>query len=248
MSPFAAIVFDRDSHSYTLRGVALVSVTTVIGELKPPFDRDRVSQRVAERDGLTVDEVLAEWEAKSLAALAKGSAVHAYIEDLFQGRADTVVESMNDLPELAGFKRAWARLVTSHGARMERQELVVGDAALGVAGCVDALVTLSEGGVRRWHCFDWKTGKKFDAHNRFENLLPPFQDLDASHLTMYSLQTSLYRLILERAAPTLTFGDSYLTHLRSDGSHAVYRGRDYRERLRRWLESRRTVTNATSIV
>lgn len=269
-SAFPEVSFNREAHSYCWRDrdnaaaaaaatpIPLISATTVIGELKPEFDRDGISRMVANRDGKTQEEVLAEWEQKSLNALAKGSAMHAYIEDLLQGRMDAVVEEMNELPELAGFKRAWQRLEKSHGARMEHQELVVGDVELGIAGTVDAVVTLNQPANPRklkrvWHVFDWKSGKKFESSNRYEKLLPPFQDLDNCHLNVYSLQTSIYRLILERAARRLglgggedvEFADSYLVHLRTDGSHYTYRGRDYRARVEEWLLGRQRVIAAS---
>lgn len=235
------IAFDREQHAYTCNGVSLASVTTAIGELKPKFDRERISLVVASRDGLTQQQVLDDWDSRSLAALAKGSAVHSYIEDLFKNRDDSVVESMNDLPELAGFKKAWSRLQKSHKAIIEHQELIVGDPELGIAGMVDAIALLHPASaLQSRHIFDWKTGRKFDSSNRYEKLLAPFDDLDNCQLSMYSLQTSLYRLILERAGWG-GFGDSYLVHLRADGTHYTYRGRDYRGRLEKWLIERKLI-------
>src|SRR5690606_31039392 len=108
--------------------------TTVIKQVVPVFDKDGISKRVAQREGITQEEVLQQWKDSSLIALAKGSATHAYIEDLFKGHADPIVESANNTPELKAFKAAWSNLQRDFDAEIVRQEYVLGDLELGVAG------------------------------------------------------------------------------------------------------------------
>lgn len=238
------VVFNQASHTYECDGQPLISVTKVISELKPVFDKDTISKRCALRDGITQEEVLKAWEDASLLALAKGSATHAYIEDLFQGRVDKVTELCNETPEIRAFKSAWSLLEKNFQAKIVKQELILGDPELGIAGTTDAIAKLWHPDPL-FHVFDWKTGKKFDSSNRYEKLLPPFQDLDNCHLVVYSLQTSIYRLMLERKVKregkSGVFGESYLVHLRPDGTSFLYRGRDYRERVLEWLLSRKKV-------
>lgn len=234
----STILFDPDSHTYSLDGQPLTSVTTVIKEVVPVFDKDAVSKKCAEKDGVTQEEILERWAESSLSALAKGSATHAYIEDLVQGRADPVVECINDLAEIRAFKKGWGRLESEFGAKIVKQEMMIGDAELGIAGTVDAIVLFRQP-EQYFSIFDWKTGKKFESSNRFRKLLPPFDDLDDCHLNIYSLQTSLYRLMLERQGKTLR--DSYLMHLRADGEPMGYRARDFRLRALNWLLGRKKV-------
>lgn len=233
ITPFRRIAYRDVDHAYSCDGVPLTSATQLVSSLKKPFDRERISRRVADRDGVTQDEVLLAWEDKSKAALDRGSCVHAYIEDFFDGKASAVVEHAGELPEIAGFRRMWARLRATFDAAMVAKEIVVGDVELGVAGRIDAVMALTVDGVRLPAIWDWKTGAKFDVRNRYDTMLPPFEDVEASHLALYSVQVSVYRLILERAG--IVTGEPHLMHLRSDGAYHLFRARDYRERLLEWL-------------
>lgn len=107
---------------------------------------------------------------------------------------------------------------------------------MGIAGTVDALL-LSNDGHRLSHVWDWKTGKEFKTENRFQNLLPPFEDLPDSDLSAYSLQLSLYRLIIERNT-SLEVGDCYIAHLDPVGGYHIHKALDLRERVESWLRSK----------
>jgi hypothetical protein len=234
---FSEIQFDEASHTYTLHGQPLTSVTKIISRLKPPFDAPAVAARVAERDGRAVAEVLAEWEEKRQASLDRGTHVHRYIaaKILSTGELspyDPAVEYLHTpprLPEMDAFDRWWDGAAGSNESGAI--EWVVGDAKLGVAGTVDAMFwnAYELGNV----IFDWKTGGKYATDNRFEKLLPPFDDLPNCEHSLYSLQTSLYRLIIERNRAEVKA--CYILHLGGDGVYTPHKCRDLRDRLLVWL-------------
>lgn len=211
------IKFNPENHSYTYRCVPLTSVTSLCKLLEPPFDRDGISQRVAAKQGRPVADILAEWDAKGQASCELDSQVHEYIRFILVGQApprDPITSINSIVPEMKAFDAFWREARTTMSVR--EVEWVIGDAAWGLAGTVDALVYHRETG--KFHLFDWKTGKL--AHtNDFSRLRPPFDDLDAAELQKYSLQLGLYRLILERNADLpAPLGDSYLVHLTPYGS------------------------------
>jgi len=229
---FTQIKFNADQHRYFLNGRELTSVTTKIKEFQKPFDRDGKARRVAEKEGRNVAEVLAEWEASGERGRRLGITVHEHIQKTLLGTEngqlalDPFMGLSTKLPEIVSFDRFWSQLAPLVSYCKEHVEWVIGDEELGVAGTVDTMLFSPETG--KYHLWDWKTGK-FDLNNRWENLLRPFAHLDACKLHIYSLQVSLYRLIIERNTG-LDLGDSYLVHLTENG-HQVHRAIDLREKL-----------------
>lgn len=233
---FDQIVFDEATHTYTLDGQPLTSVGRTLDRVKPAFDEQRIAERSAAKGGRTVGEVLDEWKAKREASLALGTRVHSHIERVLTRqhnplKPDPFLALNKSLPEEEAFDAFWAQL--GHRLTLERAEWIIGDATLGLGGRPDAIFQSPDTG--QFHLWDWKTGKCEDS-NRWESLLRPFDDLPNCAVSIYSLQASLYRLILERNTEMI-FGDSYLLHLQSSGEFRVIRVDDYRERLLTWLTS-----------
>jgi len=232
ITDFTQIKFDADKHRYWIGETELTSVTMAIKHFQKPFDRDRIAQRTADKKGLSVASVLAEWDATAERARRIGIATHEYIEKTLKGESDGQITldpflEMNfKLPEITAFDRLWCDLAPTASYCKEHIEWIIGDEEFGLAGTVDTMLFSPKTG--KYHIWDWKTGK-FELNNRFENLLYPFSSLDASKFHIYSLQTSLYRLIIERNTP-LELGDSYLVHLSDQGAQ-IHRAVDFRQQL-----------------
>lgn len=246
MTNFRQIKFDHAEHAYSYNGVKLMSVTTLISRVKPKFDKMKIATHVASRDSKTIEEVLDDWDKSGEEAREKGTAVHAYIEDKAQGIDDEILKASNfRYEEMNAFDSFYETIKDK--AKILIQETPVADAPMGVAGTIDSILLINN----KLHIFDWKTGKKFECKNKFSKMLPPFEDLDDCALTHYSIQTSLYRLILDRNKAIdgepqylkdvdLTkyeMADSYLLHLRNDGSYHLHRAIDYRSKIESWLEN-----------
>lgn len=233
---FSDIIFDHASHTYKLNGVELISVTTLLSKLKPSFDSDFVSKQVALKNNKTQDQILEEWRVKGEIARDKGTRVHTFIEDVLQNVIDPILYNVNDiLPEMVAFRKFWEKFATQFKAKVLKQELTIGDPEFGIAGKVDLITTIEINNKQLVTIIDWKTGK-VRSNNPYEYLLPPFNNLENCELEIYSLQTSLYRLILEKHLQ-LPMTDSYLVHLQPDGNYHILRAKDYRARLAEWLKN-----------
>lgn len=232
---FSEIQFDADKHRYYLNGTELTGVTAKLKSLEKPFDRQGNAQRVAQREGRSVGAILADWDAKAEKSRQLGIAVHQHIKQTLcgeNGYSSDPFLSLNTKPaECVAFNTFWSQLAPQVQYSKVCIEFIVGDKELGIAGTVDAIFFSPVTGLH--HIWDWKTGK-FELENRFANLLPPFDDLEASKFNIYSLQVSAYHLIVERNAP-FVLGDSYLVHLQI--GHQVYKALDLRSRLLDWLRS-----------
>lgn len=230
---FAEIIFDQASHSYTYHGAPLTSVSRIVSQLKPPFDREGIAAKTAIKRGVGVATVLAEWDKARDMSMARGKRVHEWIAqrllDRLPAQTDMFLALNQRLPEMDAFERFWNE--KPNETPVIQVEWVVGDAELEIAGTVDAVLN---GPYQQPSIFDWKTGKDFKTENRFQKLLPPFDDLDDCDLSSYSLQLSLYRLIVERNTPN-HLGDSYIVHLTSEGEYIIHKALDLRERLLNYL-------------
>ena len=77
-----AVKFDEASHTYTHQDLGrFISVTTLLGKYKKPFERDLHATRVAKREGVTIDVVLEMWEKEKNRACDKGTKIHKLLED-----------------------------------------------------------------------------------------------------------------------------------------------------------------------
>lgn len=236
MDAFNNIIVDTKNHGYKVGDKNLISATTLVSRLKPDFDKEGISKRVAEREGISQEEVLRQWEKKGEFGRDRGTRLHTYIEDLMDGKIDPITRGINDkIPAMEAFDKVWEKLASKFKAQMKYQEIVVGDRQLCVAGRVDAIFELDVKTDKSLHIFDWKTGK-FRIDNQYEKLLSPFDDLDNCELNAYSIQLSLYKLIIEKNTD-IKLGESYLVHLRDDGDYMIHRAKNFKDRLYDWLKN-----------
>jgi ATP-dependent exoDNAse (exonuclease V) beta subunit len=87
------------------------------------------------------------------------------------------------------------------------------------------------------YILDWKTNKNFTTDESLkykEKLLAPLSDFFKSHLSEYSIQLSLYSLILEEYG--FEIGGAYLVHIGPDDEPAnLYKVIDMRDNLKMFL-------------
>ena len=103
-----------------------------------------------------------------------------------------------------------------------------------IAGMIDSLF-LYRGKI---YILDWKTNKEFtdDKHQKgtYEKLLAPFQDFYKNHHNEYSIQLSMYSLILEEWG--FEVGGAYLVHIGpGDEEATLHQVVDMRENLKLFL-------------
>ena len=83
---FKDFVFYEDGHYYECKGKKVgISVTTFIHEFCNEFDAEGMAEKVANRDGKTIQQVLDEWAYKRDFSCEKGSLGHLYAQGLWNG-------------------------------------------------------------------------------------------------------------------------------------------------------------------
>ena len=185
------IKFDEKSHTYTHIDTEkpFISVTTLLGKYKQPFDRDGHSKRVADREGVSQELVLEMWEQEKNGACTRGTNIHKVLEDYIN-----YGEAEGD----------WGWLCKSYDKAVERSidsfknvlcENLLYDEEYSVAGTADLI-------YEHKHEFtigDFKTNKRFRFSSPYsERLKDPVSHLHNCEFNLYGLQLSLYAYLYEK--------------------------------------------------
>ena len=182
--------FNDSTHIYTVNGRIFDSVTTIVENAFPKFDSEKHAKRVAERDGLTISQVLKAWEEKGKVSREAGTKMHQQIERFLTGL------SYERTPEFTQFEYFYDQ-ITLHPYRTE---WAIFDEDSRIAGTVD-YVDDENGYV----LYDWKRSTSIlknglpEKSNAFgEKGNYPIEHLDNCAYYHYALQLSFYRYILEK--------------------------------------------------
>ena len=167
---FKDFKFYEDGHYYEYKGERVgISVTRLIEDYTNEFDSQSVAEKVAERDGKSVQEVLDEWKYKNKFACEKGSTCHEFAQCLWSGKIynkilfDKSIEYLDAVDKIQ--KQAYAfRLDYEPHLSHLIDELPIGSEEYDIASCVDHLFynRLTGGLV----LVDYKTNSLMDGYNK----------------------------------------------------------------------------------
>jgi hypothetical protein len=218
----------------------MTSATTFIGKFKNKFDSDGQAERYANKHGLIKEEVLAEWDHKRDYSTIKGSAVHDYAENHWNNKIFPYDPSIaanrfgEDIVKPAYDKcvKLFDKFYQDSRVNLVplKSEFVIGDEELGICGMIDQLFWNKK--TNQIQIWDWKTNKainmKSDYGNKFKK---PISHLDECEFNTYSLQTSLYKYIIEKNT-NLKIGDLYFVWLfEGNDSYQVFKCKDMKEEI-----------------
>ena len=225
LDAFSDLEFYADGHRYVLHGKSLPSVSNVAHRfIRVPFDEQRQAARYAERNGKTPEYWIQQWRQNSFRAKKLGTKTHAYGESLGYLRAglpERICSSMQAqyMPEY-GFlaplhpkEEAVLKFMDEMSASMH---LVLNEAQVysgknpcaernlkeQLAGTFDMLYYQdgTDGQPEGFVILDYKTNASLanDYNRRFGRVLrEPFACMTEEDLSLYTIQISLYALMLE---------------------------------------------------
>jgi hypothetical protein len=217
--------FHEESHVYRYSGVKYDSVTTFLKIFKVPFDREYWSKRKAEERGVDVSVILNEWETKGDVSRNLGTLVHKFIEDFWSGENPEIPDDVDVKDRVLKFMEVYNKRL--HKLTPLKSELKIFSKKWRLAGTIDQPLLL----------FDPSTERDKHPKGRFKKLLRPFNNLYENDHNEYSIQISLYRLILEEIGIETESG--FLLHLGPEDPK-IYPAKDLREPLRAYLNQNRT--------
>lgn len=219
--------FEEGPHKYYLGETELTSVTTYLHGFIKPFDAPYWSQQKAKERGVKPTLVLEEWKAIADRACYLGTEVHKWIEDFFNGHKGAVEDLDPEVQE-----RIQSFMVL-HQSRLHKlipiaQELRMFNKKMRLAGTLDALFMDERGNV---YILDWKTNKKLvtDQDKNYSKMLMEFSGEWDNNMNHYSIQTSIYRLMLKDEG--VDAQGCFIVHVPPTGECRVLPCKDYRPQL-----------------
>ena len=237
-------IFEEEAHTYHYKDIKYDSVTSYIKRFKTSFDREYWSKKKAIERGVDVSVILDEWQGKADVANDLGTRVHKWIEDFWSGNPRELTEDDDqEFVERIGkfmdlYERKFKNLVPL------TSELKIFCRKWKLAGTIDQpfLMWDEKQGKVLFLIGDWKTNKefRFDDHpkGKYKKLLHPFSHLWENHLNEYSIQVSLYRLMLEEEIGIESHG-GFLCHIGPEGPAKIHPIKDLREPLKIYLQHNR---------
>jgi len=224
--------FDPKYHKYTYNGFPMESVTRFLNKFHVAFDQELWSNRKADEAGVPVEWVLKDWKDRNDYANEIGSATHEWIENYFNQKWQPLPNNKDIIHRINKFNKIFAKQL--YKLEPVKFEVRVFSKKWKIAGTIDSLF-LYRG---KLYILDWKTNGKFthDEHRegKYEKLLTPLTDYYKNHHNEYSIQLSLYSIILEEWG--FEIGGAYIVHIGPDEEDAkIYQVVDMREKLREFL-------------
>lgn len=228
--------FIEESHSYYYKGVPYISITTFIERFHELFDRDLRSREYAIKHGLSQEEVLEKWDKINKRANVIGSATHLWIENYYNKIIQEIPTDVEIVQRINKYNIIYAEKL--HNFINEVSELRVFSKKFPLAGTIDNLSTYKN----ELYIVDYKTNKEFTTDKDSINskwkkyLYYPFDKYYDNKHNFYSLQLSLYAMILEEWG--FKVKNCYLIYIGpGDEPAKIYKARDFKEMFKEYLET-----------
>jgi len=262
LDTFKDLEFFEEGHKYLLHGKSLCSVSGIGHRFESrPFDEVAQATRYAQRNGHTPEYWLKQWHCKSFCATTLGTKVHAFGESLgyqLNGHPELIVPSirtqyMEENDYLAPIHPKEEAVVSFFNSLPSSYHLVLNEAMVysglnpdpslnlkeQICGTFDMLYYYDgEGDASKagFLVLDYKTNNELQSEynrSRHIHLLPPFNDIIEEAQGLYTIQLSLYALMLEDIG--LPVIGRYIIWLKGDGTFQSIPLPDVSERLRQVL-------------
>lgn len=170
--------FCHDSHTYTVDGKELMSVSNWIDQFVPEFNANIISSVMSRKSDMSPEEIRAKWALKGKIAIEQGN----YIHDSVQYYLKYDPEFENE--PVAEFKKLQTK-------NTYYSEVIVYDEEY--AGTIDLIEVLGDKKVK---IHDFKTNA--DLYKKKGKLKAPYKDIENTPINKYRLQLSKYKEMLEK--------------------------------------------------
>lgn len=205
---FGKYTFIEDGHYYLCNGKRVgISTTGLIGQYENHFDSETISQQVADKRGISQQEVLEEWRIENLHSTIKGSMIHEFAQSLWEGKEykfdyskvpeeidiDRLKSDIHKLiPQAINFYNDYKDMYELIGC-----EIYLGDEDFDECGATDQILYNKYTGEIA--IIDYKTNKEIKKKSyKHKKMLIPLHKFDDCNYVHYSIQLSGYKFKFEK--------------------------------------------------
>lgn len=205
---FGKYSFIEDGHYYLCNGKRVgISTTGLISQYEQAFDSDTISQQVADKRGISQQEVLEEWRIENLHSTIKGSFIHEFAQSLWEGKEYKFdysnVPKEIDLDRLkSDIEKLIPQAINFYNDYKDMYELIgceiyLGDEEFDECGATDQIMLNKyTGGIA---IIDYKSNKEIKRESyRHKKMLVPLHKFDDCNYIHYSIQLSDYKFKFEK--------------------------------------------------
>jgi len=234
--------FNEKYHTYKYNDEIFISVTTLLKKFSTPFNADFFSRKKAieiidqeqgdlsEKNIIKVQkDVIKDWDIKRDHASNLGTKVHQYIENYFNKKYNEIPNDLEIVDRINKFNILYAKHL--YKLNYIGGEIKIFSINKKIAGTIDGLF-LYKGKII---ILDYKTNKEWynDDNKKYSYLLNEFNMYYDNEFNKYSIQLSLYSLLLEEIG--LNVDSSYLCHLSPNDDSKLYKARNFKNELKEYL-------------
>lgn len=224
LDAFSDLEFIDEGHQYFLNGQAIEQSVSSVGErfVRFPFDKERAAERYAAKHGETAQYWKDQWSKNSFRATTLGTKTHEFGESLGYlrvGHPEFIQDSvkaqyMEELKYLAPIHPKEEAVEKFFADMPKSMHLVLNEAMVYsgknsiaeknlkevICGTFDMLYYDENPDSEGFVVLDFKTNKSLESEYNREHhrmLMEPFGGMVEEDLSLYTIQLSLYSLMLE---------------------------------------------------
>ena len=205
---FKGIEFHEEEHFYTLNDYRFgISATSLIETYAQEFDSDSVSQMVANKRGITQQEVLNEWKKENEFSCIKGSCIHLKSQSLWMNtdyeidynKIDDNIDKERLKKEYDIMSKQAINFYNDYKDMydMIQDEFIVWSKEFDIAGSIDGIMYNKY--TQQCCILDFKSNKDLQFENKYHKKMKvPLHKLDDVNGQHYYIQLSIYKYLIEK--------------------------------------------------
>ena len=205
---FKGVEFHEKQHFYTLNNYKFgISATSLIEIYGQEFDSDSVSQMVANKRGISQQEVLNEWKKENEFSCIKGSCIHLKAQSLWMGNNYEIdYNTINNNIDKNRLKKEYdimskqaINFYNDHKDMydMIQDEFIVWSKEFDIAGSIDGIMYNKY--TQQCCILDFKSNKDLQFESKYHKKMKvPLHKLDDVNGQHYYIQLSIYKYLIEK--------------------------------------------------
>ena len=205
---FKGIRFHEEQHFYTLNDYKFgISATSLIETYGQEFDSDSASQMVANKRGISQQEVLNEWKKENEFSCIKGSCIHLKAQSLWMNTnyeidyntIDETVDKNRLKKEYDIMSKQAINFYNDYKDMydMIQDEFIVWSKEFDIAGSIDGIMYNKY--TQQCCILDFKSNKDLQFESKYHKKMKvPLHKLDDVNGQHYYIQLSIYKYLIEK--------------------------------------------------